>query len=245
MPETQSKAKRTVWKCWLREAVEVWGGGWARLWPRLWIVLVACGVGMVLVLAAGETDVLLQQKVRVNDNPDIQALASILSRHSDLNFALPLSLLVWLAGAALAKVRLRKLGLACLMATLLAGLIVTAFRLGVGRPRPYAAQPNTKLADGFYGPHWNNDYRSFPSGHATTSIATATSLAGAIPILTIPGVIYAASVSWSRMQLNKHHPIDVTVGTIIGVVCGSCFASTVPGAWIRLRRRKRKKWEAT
>jgi membrane-associated phospholipid phosphatase len=240
MSETQSPPNQPAWKLWLREAGEVWCGGWSRLWPRLWIVLAACGVGMVLVLTVGETDVLLQQKARVDDNPDVEALGRILSKHSDLNFAVPLSFALWVIGAALKKVRLRKLGLACLMATLLAGLIVLVFRLGTGRPRPYAAEPNTAVADGFHGPHWDNDYRSFPSGHATTSSATAASLAGAIPVLTIPGVIYSASVSWSRMQLDKHHPIDVAVGTVVGATCGLCFASAVPGAGIRLRQRKRK-----
>jgi membrane-associated phospholipid phosphatase len=207
----------------------------------MWMVIAACLVGAILVLTVGKTDVLLQQKAQVDHNPNAHALARVLSSRSDLNFAVPLSIGIWVCGAAIGRVRLRKLGLACLMATLLGGLIVLVFRMGTGRPRPNIAQPYTTLADGFYGPHWDNDYRSFPSGHATTSSATAASLAGAIPVLTVPGVVYAVAVSWSRLQLDKHHPIDVTVGATVGTLTGLCFAGGVPGARIRLRRRRRKR----
>jgi membrane-associated phospholipid phosphatase len=59
------------------------------------------------------------------------------------------------------------------------------------------------------------------------------------PLLIVPGVAYAATVGWSRMQLRKHHPLDIAFGAVIGVVCGLSFASTVPGSKIKLRRRKR------
>ena len=62
----------------------------------------------------------------------------------------------------------------------------------------------------------------------------------ASPVLIVPGVAYAATVGWSRMQLRKHHPLDVAGGAAIGALCGLCFASTVPGSKIKLRRRKRR-----
>jgi len=58
--------------------------------------------------------------------------------------------------------------------------------------------------------------------------------------LSVPGVLYAASVGWSRMQLDKHYPIDVATGAVLGTLCGLCFASTVPGSWVRLKRRQMK-----
>lgn len=82
--------------------------------------------------------------------------------------------------------------------------------------------------------------QSYPSGHACTSATTGSTLAAFSPVLALPGAAYAVAVSWSRMQLNRHHPIDVTIGATIGIVCGLCFASTVPGSWIKLRRRQKR-----
>ena len=240
MPETDSTRDCPTWKLWLREIAEVWDGGMSRLVPRLWIILGAIALGAVLVLTVSPTDVYLQQKVRMDNNPSADTVASFLSRYGDLNVGSPLAALIWLAGALRNKVRWRKLGLACLMAGLIAGLIVNIFRTTTGRPRPYAEQPFTDVVDRFYGPKWSPDYQSYPSGHATSSSATGMSLGGAVPALAIPGALYAVSVSWSRVQLDKHHPIDVAVGAVIGTTVGLCFASTVPGAWICLRQRKKK-----
>lgn len=223
------------------EAEEVWKGGWSRLWPRMWIILLACLIGAGLVMTISPTDISLQQMVRIDNSQAANSAAHFFSRYGDLNVGGPLAVLIWIGGAARDRVRWRKLGLALLMALLLSGLIVNIFRVGTGRPRPYAAEPNTAVSDGFYGPHRSADYQSFPSGHATASSTTAATLAGAMPLLTLPAAVYTFSVSWSRMQLNKHHPIDVTVGTIIGTLCGLCFASTVPGAWICLKERKPKR----
>jgi len=219
----------------MREASQVWCGGWARVWPRLWIILVALGLGATLILTVSPLDKTLQRDARV-ENPSARSAAKYLSKYGDLNVTGPLAAVVWVAGAAFKKKRWRKLGLACLMGGLLAGLITNIPRAGLGRPRPYM-----EIADGFYGPHANGDYQSFPSGHATSSAAVGSAFGASSPVLAIPGAVFAASVSWSRMELDKHHPIDVTVGATIGTVCGLSFASTVPGAWIRLKRKRRRR----
>jgi membrane-associated phospholipid phosphatase len=235
MIETNSISTRPIWKVWGREAAEVWAGGWSRVWPRLWIIVLAIVVGATLVLTISPVDKSLQHAAQV-DGTTAKSVAKFLSNYGDLNVTGPLAALVWVLGAAFKKVRWRKLGLACLMGGLLAGLITNIPRPGMGRPRPY-----TGLADGFYGPHLNGDYQSFPSGHATSSAAVGSVIGASSPILALPGAVFAVSVSWSRMQLDKHHPIDVTVGAIVGTVCGLSFASTVPGAWFRLRRKRRKR----
>ena len=197
---------------------------------------------MLLVLIASDADNSLLNRLRFADGDGTpKRVAQFISDHADLMLAAPLSLLIWGAGMIAKRARWRKIGLACLMVTLMAGLIVLVFRVGTGRPRPFAAQPYTDVQDGFYGPHLSLKYQSFPSGHAGTSIATAVVIAAAVPVATIPCVVYAVAVNWSRMQLLMHHPLDVTVSTVIGLVCGLCFASTVPRSVIRLRRRKRKR----
>ena len=197
---------------------------------------------MLLVLIASDADNSLLNRLRFADGDGTpKRVAAFISDHADLMLAVPLSLLIWGAGVLSGRVRWRKVGLACLMATLMAGLVVNVFRATTGRPRPRAAQPYTEVKDGLYGPHpFASKFQSFPSGHTATSTATAVAIAAAVPIATIPCAVYAIVVGWSRMQLLMHHPTDVTVSLVIGLVCGLCFASTVPRAAIRLRRRKKK-----
>ena len=235
-PSCEPNRSRLTGKRLAKEAAQVFSGGWQRLWPRLWIILAACGAGMLLVVTFSDADNALVGKIHVEDEK-VTNVAQFISDHADLMLAVPLSLAIWCAGVTGGRVRWRKVGLACLMAALVAGLFVNVFRATMGRPRPKA-----ELADGFYGPHpRESSYQSFPSGHATTSTATAVVIAVAVPVTTIPCAIYAITVSWSRIQLRMHHPIDVTVGATIGLVCGLCFASAMPGSAIRLRRRSRKR----
>src|SRR5258708_2103014 len=83
-----------------------------------------------------------------------------------------------------------------------------------GRTRPYY---QAVVPDGFSGPHWwkGGDMQSYPSGHAGSSPVTGTTLFCASPILAVPGAAYAMAVSWSRMQLDRHHPLDVAVGATV------------------------------
>jgi undecaprenyl-diphosphatase len=232
-PTHEPKSTKPTGKRLVKEVVQVLCGGWKRLWPRLWIVLAAVGIGMLLVLVGSDADNSLAGKIRV-DNGSVTSVAQFISDHADLMLAIPLSVLIWITGFLAGRARWRKIGLACLIAALMAGLLVTVFRATTGRPRPKA-----EVTDGFYGPHpRDSKYQSFPSGHATTSTATAAVIAVAVPVTAIPCAAYVVAVSWSRIQLRMHHPIDVTVGAIMGLVCGLCFASTVPRAVIRLRRRR-------
>lgn len=222
---------------WRREIVQVWRGGWARLQPRLWIILLAFGVGLGLVWFCGDADTALLNQVQQVGHEPLTRTARFISDYSDCTFAIPFTVTLWIIGAVRNRVRWRKLGLACLMATLMAGLLVQGFKRIGGRPRPDAA---TIFPKKLYGLSKQSKLHSFPSGHTATSTATGVSLIAAAPIVAIPGVIYAASVGWSRMQLRKHYPLDVATSAVIGVVCGACFASAVPGSFIRLRRHRRR-----
>jgi undecaprenyl-diphosphatase len=59
---------------------------------------------------------------------------------------------------------------------------------------------------------------SFPSGHASSSFATATALSSAYPkwYVIAPAMLWAGSVSYSRMYLGVHYPTDVAAGAILG-----------------------------
>lgn len=241
VPES-SKPTPSSCRRWGREFCQVWRGGWQRLWPRLWIIAVALVLGALLVLLFSPQDNALLNSIRVPGNEKVNGVAKFLSQWGDLNLSAPLAVLIWIIGAVRGKVRWRKLGLSLLIASLVAGLIVDIFRASTGRPRPFYHQGHPEITDSFHGPHWwkGGDMQSFPSGHACSSATTGSTLFAASPVLALPGAAYAVAVSWSRMQLDRHHPIDVTVGATIGTLCGLCYISTVPGAWVRLKRRRKR-----
>ncbi|MCX6895302.1 MAG: phosphatase PAP2 family protein [Verrucomicrobia bacterium] len=239
-----------------REGAIVWRLGWARLRPRLWIVLAIVAAGAVGVLLQNGWDDRVLNAIRVPENPaqhslyiisvgdrvlfsfekpSIASIAGRVSYWGDQMWSVPLAVLIWVAGAVCNRKRWRRLGWACLWAFLVASVAVNVFRTPLGR-----ARPNSELADGFYGPHLASKYQGFPSGHSTTSFATAAALVSATPLLSVPCAVYAATVGWSRMQLNRHHPLDVLTGAALGGFVGLCFGGALPGSRWRLRRKQRR-----
>ena len=84
-------------------------------------------------------------------------------------------------------------------------------KLIVKRPRPY--MQNIRIV-----PVYRAMGSSFPSGHTSSTIATATALSVAYPkwYVIAPAFLWAGSVSYSRMFLGVHYPTDVTAGVLIG-----------------------------
>jgi undecaprenyl-diphosphatase len=83
-------------------------------------------------------------------------------------------------------------------------LIVQVIKRRVSRPRP----------DRSLGvPH--PDRFSFPSGHATSSLAVALAYAAAFPQFAVPLVGFGLLVGWSRVALGVHYPGDVLAGQLI------------------------------
>ena len=58
---------------------------------------------------------------------------------------------------------------------------------------------------------------SFPSGHATVSFACATTLALAVPRLSVPLYTLATLISFSRVYVGVHFPLDVLAGAALGI----------------------------
>jgi membrane-associated phospholipid phosphatase len=133
-------------------------------------------------------------------------------------YNLPVAVLIWIYGVRKKSSAWRRVAVACFLGATLAGLFDDCFRLTLGRPRPDAHVP-----DGFYGIAcaFQSRYQSFPSGHAASVFGTAVSLLFVCRPLGIVTTLYALAVVWARMELNRHYPSDVAVGSIIGIYFGT------------------------
>ena len=103
-----------------------------------------------------------------------------------------------------------------LYAISVAGILTQIIKYTIGRPRPKVLD-----AVGFsLGPSFARGFDSFPSGHAASSFALASTLAYFYPKLRYPLYIYSVLVSLSRIYINAHFLSDVFAGTILGLWIG-------------------------
>lgn len=86
-------------------------------------------------------------------------------------------------------------------------LVVQIIKRSVQRGRP-ARVPVIPCPDRF----------SFPSGHATSSLAIALSLGTVVPALLLPLLVLGSLIGWSRVVLGVHYPGDVLAGQMIATL---------------------------
>lgn len=97
-----------------------------------------------------------------------------------------------------------------------AGILVQAIKHLVGRPRPEVME-----AMGFsLGPSFASGFDSFPSGHATSAFALASTLTTFYPKARYPLYAYSILVCISRIYLGAHFFSDVFAGIILGLWIG-------------------------
>jgi undecaprenyl-diphosphatase len=111
--------------------------------------------------------------------------------------------------------RLARFALATLI---ISHLLVQAMKRTVGRGRPSRVHDLAVIRE--------PDRFSFPSGHATASLAVALSYAVAFPLLAEPLVLLALLVGYSRVRLGVHYPSDVLAGQLLAAV-----SSVAVGLW--------------
>jgi membrane-associated phospholipid phosphatase len=134
-----------------------------------------------------------------------------------LTYNVPLSLGLWLYGYIARSSAWRRIGVICFLGGTLAGLFDDCFRLTLGRPRPDAHVP-----DGFYGfpSALSGRFQSFPSGHAAAVFGSAIALLVAHRVWGLITVAYALLVVWARLELYRHYPSDIAVGSLVGICFG-------------------------
>jgi hypothetical protein len=122
-----------------------------------------------------------------------------------------------IAGGLLTKnPEMRDTGRDALEAAAFAGLLTNIFKPVFGRERPEQSDGKTI----FHG--FNNNYKSFPSGHATTAFAVASVIAMRTDGWIVPTVAYtlATIVAFDRVNDQAHFVGDVFAGAAIGVSVG-------------------------
>ena len=123
--------------------------------------------------------------------------------YGNLAFQVPLALTWWIVGHVAGSERGASAGRDLLRAQISGATFTYILKYATDRTRP------------------NGDPRSFPSGHATASFATATVLQEHYGWkLGVPAYAFAAYVAGERGTQEKHWASDVTSGAVVGFMSG-------------------------
>ena len=131
------------------------------------------------------------------------------------------------------KKRLRRILASCLLLACTTGATeaATVFtKNSMGRLRPYQELAGTRyVAKGQWvlrnasAPVTAKRGNSFISGHASNSMAVATTIAALCPALRPVIFTLPACVGYSRVYLGRHYPSDVLGGWFIGWLISTCM----------------------
>lgn len=112
-------------------------------------------------------------------------------------------------------------------------IITYALKFSIDRDRPFDTYPDIRQKASV-------DDASFPSGHTSSSFATATTLSLEYPkwYVIVPAYTWASTVAYSRMHLGVHYPSDILGGIITGV--GSSYVTYKANKWLKSKYGKKK-----
>lgn len=168
------------------------------------------GTGAAASIAANETDRHVEPQLRGGDYEFLDA-GSLLG---DAGVQVGIAVGTYGIGRFIGSSRTAVVGRDLLRAQVLVQSITLGLKVAVGRSRP-----------------GSTDRRSFPSGHASTSFATATVLARHVGWpLRIPLFIGASYVGASRLHDHQHFFSDVVFGSALGIAAGRTATRTTHSA---------------
>lgn len=189
------------------------------------LLTVLLAAAALVLMAAGFMvwDQPVLQAVRAGVAKDWQEMARFLSRYGDFPFLLAAGAVALALSLRLRTASWSRLLTAMILAGIIAGLASNVVKLGAGRVRPRVEQ----VAHGWYGPthedQWvslRHDFQSFPSSHAACAFGFFWPLFLSRRWLGAAGLLLAAAIAWSRVQLNAHHVSDVAAGALLGMLAG-------------------------
>ncbi|TFE66208.1 phosphatase PAP2 family protein [Methylacidiphilum caldifontis] len=205
-------------------------------------------IWLLCILIAFQFDMQFYSFILIKDGKFLHILAEKISYWGDFpQGTIPLSIGIYLIGLLFKKNRIKEAAVGCFFSALIAGFLVDIARDTLGRPRPSADVKETlkqlgyiptpivnfhrihqggSFVDGFYGMHNLSMFHGFPSGHAATSMATASSFLRSLPSLCYILLFGALLVCWSRMALGRHYFSDVIAGGLFGFFIGFIFSGS-------------------
>jgi membrane-associated phospholipid phosphatase len=123
----------------------------------------------------------------------------------------------YLAGALFDKPKMAAVGRDLMEAQFVSAVTTQALKFSVRRTRP------------------DGEARSFPSGHASASFASAMVLHRHFGTkVAIPAYGAALYITMSRLQANSHYASDILIGAALGMAVGRAATIQVPGTGIQL-----------
>ncbi len=190
---------------------------------RAWFVALFLAASALLAAGLLGWDQTVLEAVRGGHGAVWRGLAGALSLYGDFPWLLGAGLLGFVV-ARFKRSRLwSRVFVAMILGSIAAGLLSNLIKLGTGRVRPRVED----VAHGWYGAvhgdAWvalQHGFQAFPSSHAACAFGFFVPLFLARRGWGAAGLLIAAAIAWSRIQLNAHHVSDVAAGALLGLVAG-------------------------
>jgi undecaprenyl-diphosphatase len=139
-------------------------------------------------------------------NPSVGGFLSVLTLLGSFSASVILCGSLFLVGQ-------RRMGILASSSIILVTVITIALKVVVARPRPFLVVPGALplVAEGG---------SSFPSGHASRVFSLQHLTKGRSRRWVLTGYASAGLVTFSRVYLGVHYPLDVLGGTVLGLASG-------------------------
>jgi membrane-associated phospholipid phosphatase len=189
----------------------------------LWTAVLAVVAVLLTALGFALWDQPVLEAIRAGACQSWVETARFLSRYGDFPFLLAAGVVALGISLRLRVKAWSRIFTAMILAGILAGLASNVTKLATGRVRPRVEHTE----HGWYGPkhedRWvslRHDFQSFPSSHAACAFGFFFPLFLSRRAIGTAGLLAAAAIAWSRVQLNAHHISDIAAGALLGVVAG-------------------------
>jgi membrane-associated phospholipid phosphatase len=189
----------------------------------LWTAVLAVVAVLLTALGFALLDQPVLEAIRASACQSWVETARFFSRYGDFPFLLAAGVVALGISLRLRAKAWSRIFTAMILAGVLAGLASNVTKLATGRVRPRVEHTE----HGWYGPkhedRWvsvRHDFQSFPSSHAACAFGFFFPLFLSRRAIGTAGLLAAAAIAWSRVQLNAHHISDIAAGALLGVVAG-------------------------